>query len=350
MTQQAPPTTALTPKPSTGTLAGMTKPYQPPFSVTAKIISQVAAIGESIGRLGAAQAGAVRLRRVNRIRTIQGSLAIEGNTLSEAQITAILDGKPVIAPPREVQEARNALAAYERLPQWQPAKEPHLLAAHATLMKGLAEDAGRYRRGGVGVMQGQQVVHMAPQASRVPALMKNLLRWLGETDQHPLIASSVFHYEFEFIHPFSDGNGRMGRLWQTLILSRWNPLFAHVPVESLVHAHQSGYYAALNDSTRRSDSGVFIEFMLARLLEAIAAAGVGETRHKMSVKASVKMSVKTADQILALLRQQPTLTLADVAAQLGKSTRTIERAARELRDAGRLRYAGPQKGGHWEIA
>ena len=323
----------------------MTQPYQPPFTVTAAIVSQVAAIAESIGRLGAVEGRALRLRRINRIRSIRGSLAIEGNTLSEAQITAILDGKPVIAPPREVLEARNALAAYEGLPRWQAAKEQHLLAAHACLMKGLADDAGRYRRGGVGVMQGKQVLHMAPPASRVPALMKNLLRWLADTGQHPLIASSVFHYEFEFIHPFSDGNGRMGRLWQTLILSRWNPLFAHVPVESLVHAHQSGYYAALNESTRRSDSAVFIEFMLARLLEAIEAAGsVQETR----VKTRVKTPVKAADQILALLRKQPTLTLAALAARLGKSTSAIERAVRKLREAGRLRYIGPKKGGHWE--
>jgi Fic family protein len=324
----------------------MTKRYAPPFTVTAGMVSQVAAIAESLGRLDAIQGKALRLRRINRIRSIRGSLAIEGNTLSEAQITAILDGEPVIAPPREVLEARNALAAYENLPHWQPAQEKHLLAAHACLMKGLADDAGRYRRGGVGVMQGKKVLHMAPPANRVPTLMKNLLRWLADTDQHPLIASSVFHYEFEFIHPFSDGNGRMGRLWQTLILSRWNPLFAHVPVESLVHAHQSGYYAALNDSTRRGDSGVFIEFMLARLLEAIEAAG---TARKAPVKTPVKTRVKTDDQILALLRKQPSLTLAEVAEHLGKSTSAIERAARKLRDAGRLRYVGPQRGGHWEL-
>lgn len=320
--------------------------YQPPFTVTAGIVSQVAAIAERIGRLDALQGKALRLRRINRIRTIRGSLAIEGNTLSEAQITAILDGKPVIAPPREVLEARNALAAYEHLPRWKPAHEPHLLAAQACLMKGLADDAGRYRRGGVGVMQGEKVVHMAPPASRVAILMKQLLRWLADTDQHPLIASSVFHYEFEFIHPFSDGNGRMGRLWQTLILSRWNPLFAHVPVESLVHAHQSGYYAALNDSTRQGDCGVFVEFMLARLLEAIDAAG---TARKTPVKTPVKTLVKTDDQMLVLLRRQPGLTLAEVAAHLGKSISAIERAARKLREAGRLRYVGPQKGGHWEV-
>lgn len=325
----------------------MTRRYQPPFTLTAGIVSQVAAIAESLGRLEAVQGKALRLRRINRIRSIRGSLAIEGNTLSEAQITAILEGKPVIAPPREILEARNALTAYESLPSWKPAQEKHLLAAHACLMKGLAEDAGHYRRGGVGVMQGKQGLHMAPPAGRVPTLMKNLLRWLADTDQHPLIASSVFHYEFEFIHPFSDGNGRMGRLWQTLILSRWNPLFAHVPVESLVHAHQSGYYAALNDSTRDGDSAVFIEFLLARLMEAIEAAGKSS---ETLVKAPVKTRVKTDDQILALLRKQPGLTLAEVATHLGKSTSAIERAARKLRDAGRLRHVGPQKGGHWEVA
>ena len=218
-----------------------------------------------------ALASSLRLRRLNRIRTIQGSLAIEGNTLSEAQITAILDGKPVMAPPRDIQEARNAIKAYEQFEQWQPESERDLLAAHRLLMTGLLDHPGQYRSGGVGVMNGAQVVHMAPPASRVPLLMGNLLGWLGSTDAHPLIASSVFHYEFEFIHPFEDGNGRMGRLWQTLILSRWNPQLAHVPVESLVHAHQAEYYQALNVSTRLGECTPFIEFMLRMILEALLA-------------------------------------------------------------------------------
>ena len=323
----------------------MSKPYQPPFTVTAKIVSQVAAVAEGIGRMSAGKAPDVRLRRINRIRTIRGSLAIEGNTLSEAQITAILDGKPVIAPPREVQEARNALAAYEQLPDWQPANERHLLAAHASLMKGLIDDAGRYRAGCVGVMRGDQVVHMAPPAQRVSLLMGDLLCWLKQTDQHPLVASSVFHYEFEFIHPFADGNGRLGRLWQTLILAQWNPLFAYVPVESLVHVHRAGYYQAIEASTHQNDCAVFVEFMLDRLLEAIAAASTEKTL----VKTPVKTPVKPAEQLLQLLRRQPTLTLAEAAAHLGKSTSAIERTARKLRDAGRLRHLGPQKGGHWEV-
>lgn len=323
----------------------MSQHYEPPFAVTAKMVSQVATVAERVGQMSAATALGVRQRRINRIRTIRGSLAIEGNTLSEAQITAIMEGKLVIAPPREVQEARNALAAYDQLGHWKPANERHLLAAHACLMKALIDDAGRYRRGGVGVMRGNQVIHMAPPAQRVPLLMHDLLRWLARTDQHPLIASSVFHYEFEFIHPFTDGNGRLGRLWQTLILSHWNPLFAHVPVESLVHAHQSAYYQALEGSTRANDCAVFIEFMLDRLLEAIAAASGSKT----PVKTRVETQVKTGEQLLLLLRQQPTLTLAEAAALLNKSVSAIERTARKLRDAGRLQHVGPQKGGHWEV-
>lgn len=219
----------------------------------------------------------LRLRRINRIRTIQGSLAIEGNTLTESQITAIVQGKRVLAPPREVQEARNAIAAYEQFELWQPANEKHLLAAHRLLMTALVDDAGQYRAGNVGVMNADVVVHMAPPANRVPVLMRDLLAWLLKTDQHPLIVSSVFHYEFEFIHPFSDGNGRMGRLWQSLILSQWKPVLAHLPVESMIHAQQNAYYKALNTSTQQSDSAPFIEFMLARILSAIDAVSHGET-------------------------------------------------------------------------
>lgn len=149
----------------------------------------------------------LRLRRANRIRTIQGSLAIEGNTLSEEQITAILEGKRVIAPPKEIQEVRNAFKAYEQFETWQPANEKQLLQAHNVLMAGLTDDAGNYRKGNVGVMNSEQVVHMAPPANRVKKLMGDLLGWLAATEQHPLIVSSIFHYEFEFIHPFSDDNG-----------------------------------------------------------------------------------------------------------------------------------------------
>jgi len=250
----------------------MTKAYQPPFTITPAIIHLIAEISEHLGRMSVqADRNNLRLNRINRIRTIQGSLAIEGNTLSEAQITAILDGKRVMAPPKDILEARNAIKAYEQFSSWQPNSEKHLLQAHQVLMTGLIDDAGRYRQGNVGVMNGEVVVHMAPPANRVKELMTDLISWLAKTKQHPLIASSVFHYEFEFIHPFADGNGRMGRLWQTLILSKWNPLLAQLPVESMIHAHQSKYYQAINLSTQKTDSAPFIEFMLGIILATIQA-------------------------------------------------------------------------------
>ena len=249
----------------------MTQQYQPSYTITPAIVNLVARISEAVGRLTVLTDAvrALRLRRISRVRTIHGSLAIEGNTLTEEQITAILDGKRVIAPPREILEVRNALAAYDRFDTWRPKVEKDLLEAHRILMSGLIDEAGAYRRGGVGVMAGQQVIHMAPPADRVPQLMGDLFRWLAASDAHPLIASAVFHYEFEFIHPFADGNGRMGRLWQSLILARWTPLFADIPVESLIFEHQAEYYQALQESTRQTDSVPFIDFMLRMILDAV---------------------------------------------------------------------------------
>jgi len=265
--------------------------YQPPFIITPTIVCLISEISEQIGRLSVLDdAKNLRLRRINRIRSIQGSLAIEGNTLSAEQITAILDGKRVIAPPREVLEVRNAINTYEQFEGWQPESEKHLLTAHNVLMTGLIDDAGRYRTGNVGVMSGKQVLHMAPSAKRVKTLMGDLLKWLAETDQHPLIASSIFHYEFEFIHPFADGNGRMGRLWQTLILKGWNPIFAQVPVESIVHEHQAEYYQAINQSTQQTDSAPFVEFMCTMILSAVGGGG------------SPQVTPQVTPQVISLLK------------------------------------------------
>ena len=262
---------------------------RPPHSITPDMVSRVAQIGEAIGRAEAAGvARDLRLRRINRIRTIQGSLAIEGNVLSEEQIATILDGKPVIGPLRDVQEARNAVGAYEQFERWNPASETDLLRAHGVLMAGLLDAPGRYRGGSVAVMGQGRVHHVGPPAARVPELMAELLAWLGGTDEHPLVASSVFHYEFEFIHPFEDGNGRLGRLWQTLILTRWKPLFAHVPVESLVRARQGEYYEAIRQSSNEGESTPFVAFMLDTILAAVqtpqeAPQGTPQVRRLVSV-------------------------------------------------------------------
>lgn len=246
--------------------------YHPPCAITPALLNLVAEISELIGTLNVSIGNdkqSLRLRRINRIRSIRGSLAIEGNTLSEQQITAILEGKRVLAPPREILEVQNALRVYEKLLTWSPEQERHLLEAHRILMKGLIKEAGCYRRGGVGIMAGKQLIHMAPPASRVPALMRDLLGWINRSAHHPLITGAIFHYEFEFIHPFSDGNGRMGRLWQTIILSRWRKLFADLPVENIIHQHQRAYYQAIGESNRRGNSQPFVLFMLKMIRKAL---------------------------------------------------------------------------------
>jgi len=215
----------------------------PPYSVTAAILQQIVEIGEWLGRLTARTPGAIapKLRRANRLRSVQATLAIENNSLSLEQVTAVLAGKRVLGLPREIQEVRNAFAAYERLATWRPTSQGDLLEAHGLLMAGVVDRPGAFRSSNVGIFRGNKVVHMAPPAKRVPSLMADLFAWLGDAGEHPLIASCVFHYELEFIHPFDDGNGRLGRLWQTLILATWNPLLAYLPVETAIRARQQDY-------------------------------------------------------------------------------------------------------------
>jgi Fic family protein len=245
--------------------------YKPPYILTSAILSFVADIGEAIGRYTSAADRYLtpQLRRKNRIRTIHASLAIENNTLTLEQVTAVIDGKHVLGHPREIQEVRNALVAYEAMERWDATSREDLLTAHRHLMTGLVDDAGRFRSGGVGIFRGKQLVHMAPPADRVPQQMDDLLDWLKHTDEHPLVASCVFHYELEFIHPFADGNGRMGRLWQTLILRAWKPLLAYLPVETVVRERQDDYYHGLAQADKQADSTPFVEFMLQALLSAI---------------------------------------------------------------------------------
>ena len=248
----------------------MPAPYQPPFSITPRQLTLVAEICERIGLLGGRGSSvSPQLRKMSRIRSIQASLAIENNSLGIAQVTAILEGKRVIGLPREIQEVKNAIDCYDGIAGFDPASETDFLAAHGLMMKALADDAGEFRTGGVGIYRGEQLVHMAPPANRVPHLITDLFHWLAETDLHPLIASAILHYEIEFIHPFSDGNGRMGRLWQSLSLSRWNGKLAFLPVESLIRDRQAEYYEALGAADRLAESTPFVDFMLAIILETL---------------------------------------------------------------------------------
>jgi Fic family protein len=279
------------------------------------MLALVAEISEQVGLLSAQRNGALtpQLRRGNRIRTIQASLAIENNTLSVEQVTAVLDGKRVLGLPREIQEVRNAFATYDAMPAWRPDSQADLLSAHGLLMQGLIDDAGRFRQGGVGIYREGRLLHMAPPASRVASLVQDLLNWLGATDWHPLIASCVFHYEFEFIHPFADGNGRMGRLWQTLMLSQWRPVLAYLPVETVICAQQEAYYAALAAADKAAEATPFVEFMLTALRQALTEASQSD-----------QVSVQVSDQVARLLQALPlgaALKASELMQRLGLSHR-----------------------------
>ncbi len=246
--------------------------YKPPYTISSSILSLVARISESVGRMDGANTNDTvtpQLRRGNRIKSIHGTLALENNTLSVEQITAVFDGKAVVGHPREIQEVLNAFAVYDKIREFSISSEIDFLEAHQILTKTLVDEAGKYRCRGVGVLDGNRVVHMAPPAKRVPFLMADLFEWLKETDEHPLIVGALFHYELEFIHPFVDGNGRMGRLWQTLIIGSWKNYFYFLPVESLIKERQQEYYRILAATDKLGDITGFVEFILAVIADTL---------------------------------------------------------------------------------
>lgn len=336
----------------------MSSRYIPPYIITPAILNAVSEISELLGHWSAKdKLVSPQLRRENRIRTIQASLAIEHNSLSTEQVTAIMDGKRVLGPTRDIQEVRNAILTYEKLPRWQSHNIDHLLEAHQLLMMGLVDLAGHWRNGGVGVYRDKQLVHMAPPANQVSRLMEELLQWLGNTDIHPLISSCIFHYELEFIHPFADGNGRMGRLWQTLILSQWRAELAWLPVETLVCEQQKDYYRVLGEADQTSDCTCFIAFMLQAIVAALKEGIAYNELHHLSGEMSGEMSgenrsihiSKTAQSILKLLKATPTMTMPELAKKLQVSTRTIERQVSQLQQLGLLVRVGSTKAGSWRV-
>lgn len=322
--------------------------YIPPFTVSAEAINLIAEISGQIERyaIRLEQEDGLLLRKVNRIKTIHSSLAIEGNTLNEDQVRDIIDGKTVVAPIKEIQEVKNAIATYNLYPTLNPYSVKDLLKAHGVMMQALMDDAGRFRRGGVGVFSEQGLVHMAPPAERVPFLMDDLFAWLQSSKDHLLIRSCVFHYEFEFIHPFIDGNGRTGRLWQSLILGRLHPLFEHLPVENMVYANQQAYYDAITASTHAGQSGPFIDFMLNEIYKTLKS---HQGEELMDVGNNVGNNVGNKERIiLDAIRKRPTVTTPQLAELLGVTKRQCERILSNMKQQGLLRRVGT-KGGHWEI-
>ena len=322
--------------------------YQPPFKITSKIIDYISRISEKIGEINSLENSPhqVKLRKENRIKTIHSSLAIENNSLTIEQITAIIDGKRVLGSPNEIQEVKNAVQTYELLLKLNPYEEKDLLKAHSLMMQDLVSNNGKYRNEGVGIFDGNQVVHLAPPADRVPLLMADLFNWLKTSDVHPLIKSCVFHYEFEFIHPFQDGNGRIGRLWQTVILKEWKEVFAWIPVETLIKENQSEYYNALNSSDKDADSSSFIEFMLSLLLKTIDE--IIETEKKITAKVSVKVTVNQ-QKILDVINENPFVTQEELAQIIGLSRKSIIQNMKKLQENGLLKRVGADKNGRWEV-
>lgn len=292
--------------------------YKPPFHTTDRITNLVAAISEQIGRIKVLSHGNLNphLRKENRIRTIHSSLAIEQNSLSLEQVTAIVDGKRVLGNPNEIREVRNAYDTYNMMLSLDPYAVKDLLKAHRMMMEGLIPENGRFRSGGVGVFAGDAVVHMAPPARLVPGEIQDLFEWYKTSEMHPLIRSSIFHYEFEFIHPFADGNGRMGRMWHSLLLGKWNEIFYWLPMEELIRSRQQEYYNALGASNRESDSSAFVELMLEIILDTLR-----ETTVVGNAEESTKAAANSYIQKLLHVLGDEELSAAEIMRRLGLSHR-----------------------------
>ena len=339
--------------------------YIPPFTVSVEAINLIAEISGQIERyaIRLEQEDGLRLRKANRIKTIHSSLAIEGNTLSEDEVRDIIDGKNVVAPIRQIQEVKNAIKTYELYPTLDAYKEKDLLRAHSVMMQALVDDTGHYRRGGVGVFGEQGLVHLAPPADRIPMLMADLFGWLKKSRDHLLIRSCVFHYEFEFIHPFIDGNGRTGRLWQSLILGKLHPLFEHLPVENMVYSNQQAYYDAITASTNAGQSGPFVDFMLNEIYKTLKEHQGEPLPDKVPLEVPNKIPNKVPNklrnkypglsdavwEVYALVKRTPAITSNELGLALGICDRMVRKRISTLRDAGLLVRVGSNKTGHWEV-
>lgn len=317
--------------------------YDPEIAMSPRTIWLVSDIVTKLTKFEAIGHPSLMLRRANRIKTVRSSLAIEGNTLTLEQVTDIVNGKRVLGSPREILEVKNALECYDSIGSVDITDMDDLLRMHGIMMRDLLDDAGGFRTSAVGVFAGRKLIHMGSPSEDVPTLVHDLLGRLATTDHHPLIASCVFHYELENIHPFSDGNGRMGRLWQTAILSSWSPDMAWVPVESVVRLHQQEYYDAIEESRSAGNPGPFIDFMLGAIDEALSSdtsdllAPVPETSGLSRVEASV----------LEMIERGTFVNNAAAAEMLSVSERTVARAVKTLREGGFIERVGSDRNGRW---
>ena len=313
--------------------------YEPPLNRTSESDGVCMEIAALIGALGPASALGPHpvLHRELRITTIHSSLMIEGNTLSREAVTAILDGKRVLGPADQILEVTNARRAYQLMDDLDPLSPDDLLRTHGVMMRGLIGDAGRYRSGNAGVFEGSKLIHAGTPARYVPEVMSDLFGWMASTDLHPLLVSCVFHYEFEFIHPFSDGNGRTGRLWHTLLLSRWRPALAWLPVESVIRDRQESYYGAIARSNAQGSGEAFVTFMLTVIRDALT---------PYTTTPAIR---DRRERTLSFLGANPDATIAALAEHLGCSRRTAERLVAGLRQSGHVARHGSARAGTWRV-
>lgn len=315
--------------------------YQPPFNRTVAIDNLCMEIAELVGSLHPTSELSTNptLHREIRISTIHSSLVIEGNHLTCDAVTAIIDGKRVLGPAKDILEVENARKAYEMLDELNPLSIDDLLRAHGVMMQGLISDAGLFRSGNVGVFDGENLVHAGTPARYVPEVISELFEWMRSTDLHPLLVSCLFHFEFEFIHPFSDGNGRTGRLWHTFLLSKWRPVLAWLPLESVILGRQRDYYRALAESDAAGSCEQFVEFMLAAIRDALLPYAKQDGAPN-----------ERENRALSFFERNPKGTVDDLAQVLGCSKRSAERVVAQLRRAGRLKREGSARSGTWVIA
>ena len=328
----------------------MSENSQPTFSMNEEITNLIVEIGEYVGTITTYDAMRPNpiLHRENQIKTIHSSLAIEQNTLTLKQVTNVINGKRILGPPQDIREVKNAYEAYERVSVLDPYSVKNLLLAHKIMMKGLVKEAGSFRSGNVGIYAGTKLIHAGTPAKYVPDLMKQLFTWLKQSKYHPLVKSCIFHYEFEFIHPFADGNGRTGRLWQSLILQKWKEVFAWIPVETLVYENQDEYYKILQQADKVGDSTKFVEFMLGMIRNALKE--IIETNSGINVATNVVVNVVTNEEkIIALLRQDGNMSANMLSVSVGITQRQAQRILAKLKDEGRIIRHGANKNGYWEV-
>ncbi len=333
-------------------------PYQPLYTPTPAIGQLCIEIGELIGQLpsSAPIATSVRLHGELRISTIHSSLMIEGNRLTTQQVTALLDGRRVLGPAEDILAAQNAEEAYRQIGSYDPMNEDDLLRAHHIMMRGILSDAGQLRSGNVGIFDGDEVIHMGALARVLPEVMQGLFSWLRETAVHPLVASCLFHCELELIHPFSDGNGRIGRLWQTVILMSWRSVLQWLPVETLILDRQKAYYDALAQAGQTGSDEAFVEFMLTAIRDALMPFANEVTRDDENPSTQSRIVTrepvsrrKRAAEALRYFAEHEDGTIAELTRVLGTSQRTAERLVTTLRNDGLLRREGSRRAGRWIV-